>query len=495
MKYTQATNRRRGVTLTEVLSSILIMGLGVTFVISLFPVAMLRSLKASQLTNAALTRLNAEAVIDIQPGIIHDPDGDGNSDEHFTFPGERHYIIDPWGYTTHWIDDLTIGGASPRVGAYRDWFGNDGAVPALNNGQATTASPGGYPAGIPSIPRFDGGLFNRLTAQNGAAPSATLMEQTAAKLVGSRDGWTEFVEVELTADDLITTPGGAAVGVNLPDDVSLVDLMNNGIVTDNSIDWNIGIDTRIVVFNETGRLSVSYPVVAFSLAPDSNRVMWTEDFIGLNATLDDPAEDHNENGELEVRALPAGFTEISRVVIEVARERHYSWLLTVRKNTDGQAGVDVVVMFNRSVDPENELVFPATFVAQQNIVLVKNRADGMEPFLKKGGYIFDAVNARWYQVQGYNEPPTIGPWAYGTYDYEVIVNRTVLERAGEDQNFLAGTFDALDPSMDLDGDGVDEIPAEDLDGDGVLDFGAAIFLPGVIEVYPLGTKQLPETRP
>jgi hypothetical protein len=233
-------------------------------------------------------------------------------------------------------------------------------------------------------------------------------------------------------------------------------------------------------------VSAAFPITAFNSS--TGRVTWSEDFVKDNGTLD-AGEDRNFNGELEVRGLSDQFLDVgsinvSRVVLEVSKQRLYSWFLTVRKGTDGQAGVDVVVVFNRGVDPENELAFPATFVAQTNRVFVMN-SGGKKPKLKKGGFVLDVNNARWYRVQGYDEPPVIGTsWPYGTYDYALRVQRTVIEQAGEDRDNTASGGPPPNGSLDA---------GEDADGDGNLDFGAAIFMPGVVEVYPLGTKTLPES--
>ena len=43
---------RRGVTLTEVLMSMLIMAIGVSFVAAVFPLSLLRSIQGAQLTGA-----------------------------------------------------------------------------------------------------------------------------------------------------------------------------------------------------------------------------------------------------------------------------------------------------------------------------------------------------------------------------------------------------------------------------------------------------------
>ena len=59
-----------GVTLTEVLMSVLVMGIGVISVISLFPISFLRSVQATNLTNATILRYNAETQIDLNRILV-----------------------------------------------------------------------------------------------------------------------------------------------------------------------------------------------------------------------------------------------------------------------------------------------------------------------------------------------------------------------------------------------------------------------------------------
>ena len=67
----QQTNiHRRGVTLTEVLMSMMIMSVGVLMVMSLFPVAALRTLQATQLTHDTILRYNVEALTAQDPRLV-----------------------------------------------------------------------------------------------------------------------------------------------------------------------------------------------------------------------------------------------------------------------------------------------------------------------------------------------------------------------------------------------------------------------------------------
>jgi len=96
---------RRGVTLTEVLMSLMIMGIGVVSLATLFPISTLRVLEATNLTNSTVARFNAEGIIDSFPQMIHNPDGISSTRE-----SGKNYIVDPLG----WLE-LLDQGASANV--------------------------------------------------------------------------------------------------------------------------------------------------------------------------------------------------------------------------------------------------------------------------------------------------------------------------------------------------------------------------------------------
>lgn len=119
--------RRQGATLIEILMAILVMGLGVVSIATLFPASVLRSINATKLTNATLLRHNAESIIDIDPdNWIHDPEKIGTvkigTVEKGTINGGN-YFVDPLGY--YLVDNIDVvnvvdekvkrvGGTGPR---------------------------------------------------------------------------------------------------------------------------------------------------------------------------------------------------------------------------------------------------------------------------------------------------------------------------------------------------------------------------------------------
>ena len=459
---------RQGVTLTEVLMSMLIMSIGVVSVAALFPLSIVRSIQASQLTNATLLRYNAEAQLDVDPSLIHDPDGDGNIIEHYRTPAARNFVVDPWGYYVAAGDD----GVNMVADA-------DGAPPLQYFGNDSQSS-------VPYAQRFDGGVFASRLASEPVGSRIALGERIGIGLAGAVDGWTQQFSTDEISDSY---PSGSAnpQGVVLS---STVDVSTLPMVATGTADLFEVQGSRITIFDDIGSASQTYPLTLYNSS--TRTLLWTED-------LDDDGllsvgEDLDFNGGVDVRKLPSRFQDsttglpvISRIVVETSKSRHYSWLLTVRKGPDGQASVDVVIFFNRAVDPQNEELYTARFdPASDQVFLKQNNSDGTpreEPFVKKGGFIFDAVNARWYRIEGVTRRPSVlgvlQTWVAGEYDYIIDVEGSIVDSAGEDVIPATGI-----PNGILDA-------GEDTNGNGILDL-TAMLIPGVVEVYPLGIKSLPE---
>ena len=105
---TAAATGRSGATLTEVLMSILVMGIGVTSLATLFPISVLKSVQAHKLTSATNLRYTAESMLNIYPTILSDPDNNGGS-----APVSTAFMFDPLGRI--FMD-----------AAFQNVFGNDG---------------------------------------------------------------------------------------------------------------------------------------------------------------------------------------------------------------------------------------------------------------------------------------------------------------------------------------------------------------------------------
>lgn len=334
---------RAGTTLTEVLMSLLVMGIGLVSVASLFPASLRRSIEATQLTNATLLRMNAEARIKalatpnstppgllVPGGIVNDPDMDGDIEEHAR-AGDR-FIFDPLGASVLAADGALYGDGSPRA----DYFaGFD------NNGDAVLDAPL-VRFGVP-VYRTTAGIGTVADAENFVTlPDSfiTLSDQLAGTFSYAPAGPT------------ITT---AASGPSLAE--------------------FIGQTVRITALHADIRSSA----VRYGTVDGANSITLTS-------------------------SLPADFTNatIGRLLVDLP-ERRYTWIATVRWSS-GSPSVTVVVFFRRNFSPEDEQVWiceePAGSYNEYTWKPPLNGGAATEPppGLEVGGHMFDVSTFRWWKI-------------------------------------------------------------------------------------------------
>ncbi|MBT6155789.1 MAG: hypothetical protein HOL01_01290 [Planctomycetaceae bacterium] len=358
--------RRKGTTLAEVLVSIMILSIGLVSLATLFPISILRSLQATQLTNSAILSADAETFIDIAPELVHNPDGDNatvlaNLLEHFQAPNTRNYIVDPLGWN--------------RATANKSSFG----LPFDNTNKTD------------QLPRFSGhSSFDSATpgitasqAEANALRTVTLPDSWVFQLDGTglqQDSAGNFSSTQFTFDELTNDE---LKEVSIPE----VDIDGDGTLDANEdLNGNGIFDTaesRIVIFDITGKKSQVRTITGIS----GQTVAWNDAF-----------------NDFANAGIAVGMARLE------TREPRYTWLLTVRQSPSGlRAQVDVVVLFRRP-DPSTigEKHYEAVFTGpttttngsrDATVVFLTND----EPVLKKGGYILDATNAHWYRIQDINE--------------------------------------------------------------------------------------------
>jgi hypothetical protein len=490
----------------EVLMSLMIMSIGVASVAALFPISVLRTVQANQLTNAAVVKYNVEAMIDADPTWIIDPDRDGNLVEHFRTPAERNYVVDPIGFYTHFADGAYAFAAS---------YGNVGGAPAN-----LVRRWGG---GLATLPEVSLGGSYRVPDPPVAPPDpkyATALRLAAISIAGQGDGWT--TDFDAVPQSLITSPDGV-IGIQLPSGIDF-DLTQVGSSMQTLPPGSAPSEYlirdpeffRVVLFSVDGRRSQAYPLT--HVDPSNNNVYWSEDIDGDGAGDHDLNMSGGRDSLTDIRPLPAEFGgAVSRVLLQSRKLSDFAWMLTVRRRSDGFVrGTDVVVRYKNGADINDERLYEATFIKGTNIVGLHYPSPGNGPSIRKGKFIFDAVNALWYRIQDYKEKPAVGSallWDPDDYYDAVIFTETqIQEAAGEDQFhqfnssgtsiLLNGVIDPgqfnasgiLQQPFTVSG-GVPTALSEDEarpgDGDSVLDFGAAMLPAGVIEVYPMGSTPLP----
>ena len=389
----------RGSTLTEVLMSILVMSIGIISVATMFPLSMLRSIQANQLTASTILRYNAESQIDSNPLMIFDPNDDWNpalgladfeTNKLITDHRNTKYIVDPLGY---YYQSTTLQG----------YFGNDGAGAA---NKTLTRFPGF------AIAR----TFSPYPDQDGNGTPGTTDDALALarSKVTLPDTWKNELEAQATTIDSDRKVLTLASPVDL---ARIKDMLAPA-------DGKRIVQVRAIVFDAEGTQSQARVLTAADANATAPTITWND-------------------------ALPARIGTPGKVRIDV-QEAKYTWMLTVRRQPLGKADVDVVIFDKRSFSAEDEQVYSRT-TSKPVFTSDPKTADkahvqfpsDKRPHLKKGGYVLDVAQARWYRIQGIREVDAGG----GKIEAELQLNQ----------------------------------PAS---GNG----NAAIFLPGIVDVYPIGSK-------
>jgi hypothetical protein len=371
--------------------AILVMSVGVLAVMSLFPIAFLRSAQATQLTNATILKMRAEALVDMF-GLA--------SDAFIPQPAEGHVtrcLIDPIG----WQDVAASLDLQPQQG-FRFWnahqYGVDGNLQRAR--YRPSMSPFGFqpepPTVFVSVP-LDGPLkpLRRLGLATGPQISSFAplppypFNPLRSALFPSRQAalgavaLPDTLETQFTATPAANTLLAATFD---PEQVALEDL-----VALQAILATPTLGMRLVLVGENGKQSQ----IRIPTAIDAN---------GRSITWGVP--------------LPntANYQTLSEVRVETPDPR-YTWMLTVRKrgiSGGSSTEIDCVVFFNRAADdPEEELVHTAAIPGPANIPIAPEDAaytgtvtftaypsdPQRVPPLKRGGFVFDPTHAQWYRVQ------------------------------------------------------------------------------------------------
>jgi len=400
---------RRGSTLTEVLVALMIMSIGLVSLATLFPLATLRAAKAVQITAATDLRYNADTLLTMYPQMITDPDLNPQTSN---LPGfnqnSLNWVIDPIGFSN------AAGLSQPldvNKVAFADFYGHEGPLAAQ------------------FVRRYSFNRGNTGLSNDFAGLPDTVNILSEQRFSGALGGATEIVLAPGVINSLGVSDGRP----------------NNGL--------------RLTFFSADGRTSQSREVTLVDLS--KNRLTWSEDVNGNNNL--EAGEDLNFNGGIDTHPLPANFV-VTSFRLE-SPETRYSWLLTVRRVNSGLAEVDVVVFFRRPpadpTDPKSDeqiyrVITTATINGKQETVgflqnspFVQIEYTGARPAVRKGGFLFDLGNARWYRIT----------------------------------NILADTGSKMDLLIDP-----PAIVSSPRDSQQDLIGNLAIFPRGVVEVFSLGTR-------
>ena len=132
--------------------------------------------------------------------------------------------------------------------------------------------------------------------------------------------------------------------------------------------------SRVVLIDATGKLSQTRLISSFLLAG------------GPISTVSWPISD----------ALTGGFVPaFARVESQEAR---YTWMLTAQRGSNGTANVWVTIFFNRALTTPDEQVYAANGNDGVFTPFTVTYPAGQKPNVKKGGFMFDVTDGRWYRI-------------------------------------------------------------------------------------------------
>lgn len=411
---------RGGATLTEVLMSLMIMGIGLVTVATLFPISLLRAVQATHLTHSAILSYNARNLLATQRTTL-----DALIPRQRPGQQTRVYIFDPLGW--HRMASATTTAADQWV-----FSDSDGALNANNPQAGTWLAPYPQPQVVGEVTRLPfavtilpAGTYMFDTNGDGACsflhyssdPTAT--EPDARDLVMLPDSYVNYFDAVMTVESLQPAPSPytGSIGVKLAN-VGSSELFDSSTTpatpylpfrqygVSGGVGARRGVRSRVVLFDAndtTGRTSAAYEIT--NIGPDGT-LYWTEDVVSTNGTLD-VGEDFNANGVLDMNAVPF---PISEVRVET-QDMRYTWMLTVRRSESdrsGQVQGDVVVFFNRRFTRDDEARFAAVFPFPKARNTMALPAGVSPPNLKRGGFVFDVINGYWFRVLDFQEDPSTG---------------------------------------------------------------------------------------
>ena len=466
---TSNPNKRSGATLTEVLMSMMILSIGVLSLASLFPIGILNSVRATQLTHAATLKNNVASQVGLDPGLILDPDRDYNQ----LTGTNAHYIVDPLGSTRLFKDAnsdgfINQGNENGILDPGEDVNGNDDLDPGEDD--------------LEMVPPFGWVDVNKNQVVDQNEPfisrryhSGYVSNSKAERLVALPDSWADLAIGSPTQ----FTQNGKGVTVDKSMDLKaasdIATLAQSGIPT---------FPMRIMFIDSQGGQSFTRSINQVN--QNSHRISWTGEDRNGDGILQ-PHEDVNGNGILDTAArIPINSgSGINEIRIQ-HQELKYTCLFTVRRENSGAASVDVVVFLKRTFTLEDETPIQTLDPEDQNgdgILQPHEDVNGngildgafirgnqsvqvnvpTAVTYKSGGYILDTVNFRWYR----------------------IASATRLSSEDVNENGI------LDPGEDVNGNGVlDNIVQFDLQTEIVErapgHLRGAILMPNVVQVFQTG---------
>jgi hypothetical protein len=382
-----ANGRFAGLTLVEVLMSMMVAAIGILSVIVLLPLSFIRMVQATNLTNGTILRYNAECLSDFDQSLLlrWQPNQTYNAGDTIVVTNTLSNTL--WGLT------VTTAGTSGLVAP--PWNITAGGTTNDNTVVWTAATANQYtgtinPAGLPYPPCF---VIDPLGWNTLGAPLQANIGNNGAGAVDA-NSLPRF-------NGELSTPGTAALSSTLPDSwieqargpvtaytgnsvtVTGPDLSSVGYTTPNTpvAAFPTPVMSRVVMLDITGKASETRIITGINAA--SGVVSW--------------------GGATNADGLGPSFVPVQARV--ETQDRRYTWMLTVRPNVPSATGsntpswnVTATIFFNRPLVAQDEQVYQATGADGVVSPFTVTYPAGQKPLYKKGGFLFDCYFGRWYRI-------------------------------------------------------------------------------------------------
>ena len=393
---TTAAFSRAGATLTEVLMAILIMSIGIVSVCALFPVSILSSIRATQLTNARILRDNVNELVRAYPDLVAPPVlpdiGNWRKEwEPYTLYDEGDYVIPILNKRALFPEPyfaLRRVVAGQTLSTEPDWL----STAFLYTETQATSTPAEAVWRAHPIPHYvidPHGYFRT----NPGTPSKRFGYIDAAQGLGNTE--------ELLP---LRTPSPAAGP-----------LLENEI---NAIKYFTSPDSWTVLLQEypasvNGSTTVQFPasvdLTNLSTDPAYCRVIFTRPD-SPEVAVRTPAGGTYGSTLVVDNPVPTEFTGMARVETFSPR---YTYFLTVQnRGADSPPRLTCAIVFNRRLTTDAEYAYAANFgnakftsvsnvkndSLQEDQVYISWNTGEPDPFLKVGAYLFDARAAVFYRI-------------------------------------------------------------------------------------------------
>lgn len=395
-------NAFAGLTLVEILMSLLVTGIGVLGVVALLPIAFVRAVQATNLTNGTILRYNAESMIQVNQSLL----ARWQPNQIYSATTPNYLVAEGMGGAIN--GDLIVNPNYPNIGFQCTTAGTSGLIPPTWNTTVNSTTPDGtcvwttrlYAANPPTSPigfppqKFASayGIGYVIDPLGWYALGSPLQTN-----LGNNNG---TVDVNAFPRFNAQVPNAVAASYQayLPD--SFVEIVRAAVnpagVTPNSVTLMNNADLSGVAYSPLSTFAAApfpYIVSRVVMTDSTGKTSQTRLVTGTNVATSTVSWSAND---------PIVGTFVPATARVESQEQRYTWLLTVIPSSGGgSSSVQVTVFFNRSPVASDEQVVQEVTPNADGVVTPFHftYAAGNKPFAKKGSFLFDCYFGRWYRIR------------------------------------------------------------------------------------------------